>query len=113
MKRELLNRDGSPMREYHSPLIEELLNEIKQEENMRQYIELSILWKDGDAVMLEDLGIETTYEQAITKQVLFRVDSIHYFYADKDPRYTCIKTANEEMVVDLSLKDFTNLLNLI
>lgn len=35
MKRELLNRDGSPMREYHSPLIEELLNEIKQEENMK------------------------------------------------------------------------------
>jgi len=30
MKRELLNRDGSPMRKYHSPLIEELLNEQKE-----------------------------------------------------------------------------------
>lgn len=27
MARELLNRDGSPMRKYHSPLIEELLTE--------------------------------------------------------------------------------------
>lgn len=27
MKRELLNKDGSPMREYHSKLIEELLME--------------------------------------------------------------------------------------
>ena len=108
MTRELLNKDGSPMREYHSPLIKELLNETK---NMKQYIELPILWKDGDAAMLEDLGIELSYEQTTTKQVLFRVDSIHYFYADKDPRYTCIKAANEEMVVDLPLKDFTNLLN--
>lgn len=43
MARELLNKDGSPMREYHSPLIEELLNvtdeqqtnlNIKKTENM-------------------------------------------------------------------------------
>ena len=40
MKRELLNRDGSPMREYHSPLIEELLNE--QEENMKAILEFNL-----------------------------------------------------------------------
>jgi hypothetical protein len=40
MKRELLNRDGSPMRKYHSPLIEELLNE--QKENMKAILEFNL-----------------------------------------------------------------------
>jgi hypothetical protein len=40
MKRELLNRDGSPMRKYHSPLIEELLNE--QEETMKAILEFNL-----------------------------------------------------------------------
>jgi hypothetical protein len=40
MKRQLLNRDGSPMRKHHSPLIEELLNE--QEENMKAILEFNL-----------------------------------------------------------------------
>jgi hypothetical protein len=65
MKRELLNRDGSPMREYHSPLIEELLNEMKKrtliiyntkettEEEAKHLLEIlncddSTLWDNAD-----------------------------------------------------------------
>ena len=40
MKRQLLNRDGSPMRKYHSPLIEELLNE--QENNMQAQLTFNL-----------------------------------------------------------------------
>lgn len=40
MTRELLNRDGSPMREYHSPLIKELLNETKNK--MKAILEFNL-----------------------------------------------------------------------
>lgn len=71
-----------------------------------KYVQLPILWKDGELAMLEDLGIETTYEQANIKNLFIRIEALHYFYADKDPRYTCIKVGNDEMVVDLQLSLF-------
>ena len=49
MKRELLNRDGSPMRKHHSPLIEELLNE--QKENMQAQLTFNL---PDDQIDFED-----------------------------------------------------------
>lgn len=62
MARQLLNRDGSPMRKYHSPLIEELLNE--QENNMQ----IKYKCKDNDVELkfiTEDNEIDEVWVRVI------------------------------------------------
>jgi hypothetical protein len=76
------------------------------------YIELPILWKSGDIARLEELGIETDYEDSETKQVCIRIDQISWFFPDKNPRYTCIFLKDTEMVVDIPFKKFKILIDL-
>ena len=73
---------------------------------MTNFILLPILWKDGDAAILEELGIDTPYEEAEVKEVWIKKDEIKWFFADKNPRYTCITLSDTEMVVNLPIELF-------
>lgn len=71
-----------------------------------KYIKLPVLWKDKDMALLEEIGIETSYDQATTKQIYMNRNEIKWFYSDKDVRYTCIKLEHTEMVVVMPIQDF-------
>jgi hypothetical protein len=71
-----------------------------------KYIKLPVLWQDEDIALLEDLGIETDYDQSTTKQIYMNRDAVKWFYSDKDTRYTCIHLEHTEMVVCMPIQDF-------
>ena len=75
-----------------------------------KYIKLPILWKDGDVAMLEQLGIDTPYEQVETKDFYLREDEIKGFFPDKNPKYTCLYLSNTEMVVNMPIDNFIKLI---
>jgi hypothetical protein len=75
-----------------------------------KFIKLPILWKNGDVAMLEGLGIETTYEEADTKDVYLMEDEIKGFFPDKDPNFTCLYFNNTEMVVNMPIDKFIKLI---
>ncbi len=71
-----------------------------------KYIKLPIVWKNGDVAMLEELGIETTYEEAEVKDIYLIKDEIRWFFADKDSRFTCLWLKTTEMVVNMPIDKF-------
>ena len=75
-----------------------------------KYIKLPILWKDGDAVMLEQLGIDISYDKADTKDVYLKESEIIGFFPDKNPRFTFLYLRNTEMIVDMPIDKFLNLI---
>lgn len=71
-----------------------------------KYILLPIVWNNVDDAILEDLGIDIRYQEAEIKEVYVKPDEIKWFFADRDPNYTCIHLSNTEMVVELSIDVF-------
>jgi len=75
-----------------------------------KYIKLPVLWQDKDMALLEDLGIETDYDQSTTKEVHMNRNEVTWLYSDKDIRYTCIHLEHTEMVVCMPIQDFIEII---
>ena len=74
-----------------------------------RYLKLPILWMDAEMVNLDDLGIETTYSDTSIKILTMNINCIEYYFADKNPQYTCISlTSGSRLVVDMCYSDFEN-----